>query len=428
MAKSTGPLNYFDIQLRYIYMRILYKNNINCFLAFIAGALIFFLFSMVKGNIQNTTAAAEQELAIVSTTNHPPQKNNYVNVENSRRNAITRAVEIVSPAVVGINVTQTQRYYANNPFFDDPFFRLFLKEWPTINKQVQSMGSGFIFSSKGYILTNQHVIDNAEEIVVTRVGGKQYKAELIGEDVETDIAVLKIDGKDFPFAPLGDSDDVLIGEWAIALGNPFGLFETTSKPTVTVGVISATDQDFGMQDDRLFEDMLQTDAAINGGNSGGPLVNCIGEVIGINTWIISGSETRSASIGLGFAVPINRVKKILNDLIKNGYVDRTFWTGIQYDVVSPAVAQYLGLKRTQGAIITDIERRSPAEKAGLKTGDVILAINETPVNNADEVKIIIDNQDLKAGEYLTLKIYREYRYYSVKVKLETYSHKNKRYY
>ncbi len=397
-------------------------------MAFIAGALLFFLLSMVKANNHKTDASAVEEHVSISTVNHPAQNNNFVNVENSRQNAITRAVEIVSPAVVGINVTQVQRYYANNPFFDDPFFRHFFKEWPTIDKQVQSMGSGFIFSSKGYILTNQHVIENAKEIIVTRVGGKQYKAEKIGEDYETDIAVLKIDGNDFPFAPLGDSEDVLIGEWAIALGNPFGLFETTSKPTVTVGVISATDQDFGKHDNRLFEDMLQTDAAINGGNSGGPLVNCNGDVIGINTWIISGSETRTSSIGLGFAVPINRVKKILNDLIKNGYVDRTFWTGIQYDVVSPAVAQYLGLKQSQGAIITNVERRSPAEKAGLKIGDVILAINDSPVNNADEISKIIDNLDLKAGEYLTLKIYRDNRYYNVKVKLETYPNKNKRYY
>ncbi len=414
--------------MRLINMDIFYKKTFGYFLVFITGALILFPISVVKAGVRQTAATAVEDQIAISPANYPPRNDKYVNVENSRHNAITQAVEIVSPAVVGINVTQVQSYHANNPFFDDPFFRHFFREWPTVNKQVQSMGSGFIFSEKGYILTNQHVIDNAEEIIVTRVGGKQYKAEIIGEDYETDIAVLKIEGQDFPFAPLGDSDDVLIGEWAIALGNPFGLFETTSKPTVTVGVISATDQDFGKHDNRLFEDMLQTDAAINGGNSGGPLVNCNGDVIGINTWIISGSETRTSSIGLGFAVPINRVKKILNDLIKNGYVDRTFWTGIKYDVVSPAVAQYLGLKQAQGAIITNIERKSPAEKAGLKIGDVILAINESPVNNANEISKIIDNLDLKAGDHLTLKIFRDNRYYNVMVKLETYPNKNKRYY
>jgi len=409
-------------------MKILFNKIINYFLAFMMCVLLFYLLSTLKINLHITDASAFEKYSSISALNNLNPNNNFNEVENSRRNAITLAVEKISPAVRGINVTQVKRYYADNPFFDDPFFRHFFKEWPTVNKQVQSMGSGFIISSKGYILTNQHVIENATEIIVTRVGGKQYKAERIGEDYETDIAVLKIEGNDFPFTPLGDSDDVLIGEWAIALGNPFGLFETTSKPTVTVGVISATDQDFGKHNNRLFEDMLQTDAAINGGNSGGPLVNCNGEVIGINTWIISGSETRSSSIGLGFAVPINRVKKILNDLIKNGFVDRTFWTGIQYDVVSPAVAQYLGLKQAQGAIITNIERRSPAEKARLKIGDVILAINDNPVNNADEISNIIDNLDLKAGEYLTLKIYRDNRYYNVKVKLETYPNKTKRYY
>ncbi|HPG38992.1 MAG TPA: trypsin-like peptidase domain-containing protein [bacterium] len=393
------------------------------FLTLLMLGLLFNTLIPVTHSIPNAMAARQKYNYAAGNGNI----NTFTTVENSRRNAITEAIEKVSPAVVGINITQVQRYYSNNPFFDDPFFRHFFREWPTFEKQVQSLGSGFIFSPEGYILTNQHVVENATEIIVTRVGGKQYKARKIGEDYETDVAVLKIeDDIGFPAAPLGNSDDMIIGEWAIAIGNPFGLFDITSKPTVTVGVISAKDQDFGKQsNDRLFEDMLQTDAAINGGNSGGPLVNCIGEVIGINTWIISGSETRTSSIGLGFAVPINRVKKILDDLMTNGYVERSFWTGVHYDVVSPAVAQYLGLKSTLGAIITDIDKRSPAEKAGLKVGDVILAINGTPVNTADEISNIINNQDLKVGEYLDLKIYRDGNNYNVMVMLATDPKKQK---
>ncbi len=240
---------------------------------------------------------------------------------------------------------------------------------------------------------------------------------MVGDDYVSDIAILKIKGKNFPFATLGNSDDVIIGEWSIALGNPFGLFDISSKPTVTVGVSSAKDQDFGRQNDRVFEDMLQTDAAINGGNSGGPLVNCNGEVIGINAWIISGSETRSANIGLGFAIPINRVKRIMNDLINFGHVDRTYWTGIQYDAVTPTIARYLKMKKTVGAIISDIEKESPAEVAGLQIGDVILSINSNAVKQADDIRTIIDNLDLKAGDTLDIEIYRDREYFNVKVKL-----------
>ncbi|MBN2356713.1 trypsin-like peptidase domain-containing protein, partial [candidate division KSB1 bacterium] len=236
-----------------------------------------------------------------------------------------------------------------------------------------------------------------------------------------DLAILKIEGDNFPYVHLGDSDDVLIGEWAIALGNPFGLFDITSKPTVTVGVISGKDQDFGRQDnDRVFEDMMQTDAAINGGNSGGPLVNCNGEVIGINTWIISGSMTMSASIGLGFAIPINRVKRILTDLINYGQVDRTYWTGIQYEALTPLVARYLGLRSKDGAIISDVKENSPAEKAGLQVGDVIISINSKDVNTFEDVRTITDDLDLKSGDVLNFRVYRERRFLNIPVRLEAH--------
>jgi len=347
-------------------------------------------------------------------------------VSRSRENAITRAVERVSPSVVGINVTQVRSYIHRSPFADDPFFRHFFPGIP-VKKKVKSLGSGFFYTRSGHILTNQHVVEEATEIIVTAIGGKQYIAEKIGEDVTTDIAVLKIEGDSFPAVELGDSDDVIIGEWVIALGNPFGLFDISSKPIVTVGVISATDEDFGRQGNhRIFEDMLQTDAAINGGNSGGPLVNGNGQVIGINTWIISGSETMTSNIGFGFAIPINRAKRILDDLMNFGRVDRSFWTGIHYDYVTPPIASYLGLQTVYGVIVSEIERGSPAALAGVQVGDVIISINGQEVRRFDDVKQIIDNLDLKQDDILTLRIYRSRKFSTVRIQLEPHPDTKKR--
>jgi serine protease Do len=336
-------------------------------------------------------------------------------VSNSRQNAITRAVAEVSPAVVGINVVQVQRYYQRSPFAEDPFFRQFFQDAPA-ERRVKSLGSGFIISKEGYILTNQHVVAGAIEIIVTRPDGKQYVARMAGEDGVTDLAILKIEGKDFPFVQLGNSDDVIIGEWAIALGNPFGLFDIGSKATVTVGVISATDRDFGKQkDDRIYEDMIQTDAAINAGNSGGPLVNCSGEVIGINTWILSDNGT---NIGIGFALPVNRAKRILNELINYGQVDRGWSTGLHYEAMSMLAARYLGLKSRHGVVISKIEPNSPAARAGLEVGDVIMGINGKEVEHFDDVKSIMKDFDLKKGDVLIFRAYRNRRYFSVNVRLD----------
>ena len=336
-------------------------------------------------------------------------------ISNSRRNAITRAVADVSPAVVGINVVQVQKFYQRSPFDDDPFFRQFFQNNP-VEKRVKSLGSGFIIAREGYVLTNQHVVADATEIIVTRAGGKQYVARKVGEDHVADVAILKIDGSDFPFVQLGDSDDVVIGEWVIALGNPFGLFDIGSKPTVTVGVISATDRDFGRQDnDRIMEDMIQTDAAINAGNSGGPLVNCLGEVIGINTWILSGNGT---NIGLGFALPINRIKRILDELINYGQVDRRWYTGLRYEAMSLITARRVGLMSNHGVIVSMVEPNSPASRGGLAQGDVIMGINGREVEDFEDVKNIIDGLDLKRGDTLQFRVFRNRRYLNLSIQLE----------
>lgn len=338
-------------------------------------------------------------------------------VSQSRRNAITEAVAEVSPAVVGINVTQIREVTPWNPFLDDPFFRQFL---PRYQQVVKSLGSGFIISKDGYIVTNEHVVHNATEVVVTLVTGEHYKARIVGADYVTDLALLKIEaGRELPFARLGNSDEVIIGEWVIALGNPFGLFEINAQPIVTVGVVSAVNQDFGRQvSDRVYQDMIQTDAAVNSGNSGGPLVNILGEVIGVNTWIISASENTGANIGLNFAIPINRVKRVLNDLKRYGEVNRRFWTGLEVENVNPLIARYLGLSTPRGVIVADVKKNSPAARAGVQPGDVILKVNGRPVQTTDDIWAVIEDEDLKPGDTLQLEVLRDGKVVRTYLRLE----------
>ena len=249
-----------------------------------------------------------------------------------------------------------------SPWGDDPFFRHFFGD-QVYTQQVQELGSGFLISPDGYILTNDHVAGNATQITVTMTNGEKHEAKLIGSDMLSDIALLKIEGEGLPYLPLGNSEDVIIGEWVIALGNPFGLFEINDKPTVTVGVVSATEMNLRAQEGRVYRGMIQTDAAINSGNSGGPLINSLGEVIGVNAVIYTPNQ---GSIGLGFAIPINRVKTILDALKRNGKVDREFWTGLSVQAVDRRIARYFGLDQVRGVIITRIATRSPAERGGFQ--------------------------------------------------------------
>ncbi|MDZ7331949.1 MAG: trypsin-like peptidase domain-containing protein [candidate division KSB1 bacterium] len=337
--------------------------------------------------------------------------------ENSRRNAITEAVRLVSPAVVGINVLQIREYRSRDWLFDDPFFRHFFPE--TRQQIVKGLGSGFIISPEGYIVTNEHVVNQAAEIVVTLPNGKKFQANVVASDYISDIALLKIDSTEpLPYVILGNSDDLIIGEWAIAFGNPFGLFDM-GQPSVTQGIISATDRDFGKQsDNRVYKDMIQTDAAINSGNSGGPLVNSVGEVIGINTFIFSGSERTGTSIGLGFAIPINRAKRIIQELRQFGRVNRRFRTGLEIEDITFSLARYLGLRSTDGVIVSGVEKNSPASRAGFKIGDVIVAINEQEIHSKEDVWAVIDNSDVKGGDVLEMRVIRQGRNISLSLKLE----------
>lgn len=396
-------------------------KNILFFVLVFSIALFFAMeCSDGKGDLQSISAAnvAANEVEPPDVSGDDNKEVSQNAISTSRQNAITRAVADVSPKVVGINVTQIREYRRRDSIVGDPFFRQFFPELH-YHELVKGLGSGFIISPDGYIITNQHVVENATEILVTLSGGKEYKAQVVGDDFTSDIALLKINGSGLPSVDLGNSAEIIIGEWVIALGNPFGLFDVNSRPTVTVGVVSATDQDFGRQsNDRVYEDMIQTDAAINGGNSGGPLVNSLGEVIGVNTWIISGSESMSANIGLGFAIPINRVKRILDDLKKYGRVDRSFWTGIHYDELTPSIARFLGLGSQSGVLVSDIDNKSPAERAGLKVGDIITEINGEEISDFRGVKSVIDDLDLKPGDIMEFKVYRKNRFYTINVVLE----------
>lgn len=329
---------------------------------------------------------------------------------NQRRNAITRVVAQASPAVVGINVTEVREYQYN-----DPWFQFFFGN-RTYRQEVKGLGSGFIISSDGYILTNDHVAGNAKEITVTLTNKEKYKAKLVGTDLISDVALLKIDGKDLPYVRLGNSDDVIIGEWVIAMGNPFGLFDISDKPTVTVGVVSATGINLDAEEGRYYRNMIQTDAAINQGNSGGPLINTAGEVIGVNAVIFSPNQ---GNIGLGFAIPINRVKTVLAELRKHGKFERNFWTGLEIQNVDARVAHYFRLDRVQGVIVTDVKRGSPAERSGFKPGDIIVEVNGEPIGNDDNLTAIVS--DATAGDVMKMKVIREGKTISLNLRLERQS-------
>jgi len=351
-----------------------------------------------------------------SLTTYQNKDKDNSNISNSRNNIITETVKKVSPAVVGINVTEIRQY--RDPFgsfFDDPFFKQFFNN-RSYSEKVKGLGSGFIISPDGYIVTNDHVAGNATEITVTMTNGKHYKAKVVGSDPITDICLLKVDASDLPYEILGNSGDVMIGEWVIALGNPFGLFEINDKPTVTVGVISSTGMNLEPINNRYYINMLQTDAAINGGNSGGPLVNSEGEVIGMNTLIFTGGNGSQGSIGLGFAIPIDKIKRIISELKENGKIDRDFDPGMRIQTIDEQIAKYYSLDETRGVIITQILPDSPAKRAGLKVGDIIVQVENYRIN--DDQTIIGVFQEFRKGQTVTLNILRDNKLMTVQMKLE----------
>ena len=303
-------------------------------------------------------------------------------LDQSRSTALVRAAERVAPAVVSVNVLRQQRVRSRSLW--DEFFLS-----PSGSRPSTGYGSGIIFHPGGYILTNNHVIRGAQEIRVTLPDGRDFEAQLVGTDGLTDVAVLKVEEDDLPLAPLGTSQGLLIGEWAVAIGNPFAYLLSNPEPTVTAGVVSAVGRHIipSNQDQGFYLGMIQTDASINPGNSGGPLVNALGEVIGVNTSIFSRS---GGSEGLGFAIPIDRALRVAEDLIEFGEVRRA-WTGLDVEAVDADV-----WGRTRGVRIASVVPGSPADQAGLSPGDRLVDANGRKLGTPLDFEAVL--LDLKAGD------------------------------
>lgn len=317
-----------------------------------------------------------------------------------RHNAITLAVDKVQDAVVSVNVIKTEVVQRQTNPFHNSFFGFF--DNSPYRREVKSIGSGVIISDDGYIISNAHVVEGATKIVVILPDNRQFEAQLVGVASLQDIAVLKVVGDNLPVADLGTSSDLIIGEWSIALGNPYGFMIKDSKPSVSVGVISAADRDFSQnKDGKIYRQMIQTDAAINPGNSGGPLVNILGKIIGINTFIFSES---GGNVGIGFAIPIDRVMKIVSELIEFGKI-RNVWLDFGVQNITQMAANYLGLENLDGIIVSQIDRDSPAAKAGLKSGDVIVGINDNLVTSIEDAQVAVT--DVTVGDMINFTILRD---------------------
>jgi len=361
------------------------------FFGMIVGAIILILLSALgifhspfstgsKGSVEKHISSIAP--AMVQTSASVQDE-----ITGSRQNAIVQAAQKVGPAVVSISVVQV-RVVREQPFFSPFGDQYFDQFWDNFfrpreyKEKVYGIGSGFIINPEGYILTNAHVVSGADQLKVTLTSGEEYPGKVVGLDEVSDLAVVKIEAKDLPSVVLGNSDDLITGEWAIAIGNPFGYLLDDPNPSVTVGVISAVNREIKRERGQvqIYRKMIQTDAAINPGNSGGPLVNATGEVIGINTFIFT---TSRGSEGIGFAIPVNRAKAILSDLIKHGGVTPT-WIGAKVQEVNSVLAQSLDLKKAEGVIVSDVEDESPAQKAGLKRKDVILKIDDQKIKNISD--------------------------------------------
>jgi len=325
-------------------------------------------------------------------------------VAQSRRTAITEAVETVSPAVVTVTVQETR--VMRDPRFqeyDDAYVYDFLKQSPYRAEAVQGTGSGFVVSPDGYIVTNEHVVGGATGIEVLFPDGQALDATLVGTDTPTDLALLKVDADaPLPHVDFETETAPIVGEWAVAFGNPFGLFES-GEPSVSVGVVSATGRDLHAESEgRLYRDMIQTDAAINQGNSGGPLVNADGTVIGVNTTIFSES---GGSIGLSFAVPARRAARIVQELTERGAVDRAYYTGLATVPVTPEIAEALNMEAPRGVLVHDFDFGSPAAEAGIQMYDVIVEIQGTRLRTREDYVARI--YDFRPGDTVRLTVLRD---------------------
>ncbi|MFQ5486901.1 MAG: DegQ family serine endoprotease [Gammaproteobacteria bacterium] len=326
--------------------------------------------------------------------------------QGQEKASLAPMLKTVLPGVVNISTVSRVRIQ-QNPLFSDPFFRRFfnIPNMPR-EQERQSLGSGVIVNAdQGYVLTNNHVIEHADEITVTLRDGRHFKAKVVGTDPEADLAVLRIKAKHLTAVPFGDSDQLQVGDFVVAIGNPFGLGQT-----VTSGIVSALGRSgLGIEG---YEDFIQTDASINPGNSGGALVDLDGRLIGINTAIVGPA---GGNVGIGFAIPSNMAREVMEQLIRYGEVRRG-QLGVMVQDVTPELADALGLEASHGAVISQVLKDSPAERAGLRVGDVVMAVNGEPVKNSAQLRNRIGL--LRVGTTVTLEIIRDGRHKTIKAVIE----------
>lgn len=374
------------------------KRSLIAINSLIAGIIVGIVFTSTT-NLHIRTEAEQPE----AMAPPPPP------MVNGIKRPFATAIRLVKPAVVNISAEHIIKSHPEIPEFKGPFeefFKEFFKGIPEFEgpRKSTSLGSGFIFKRNGdnyYILTNNHVVKDADKIIVKLSDKSVYKGDevkVVGKDPRTDIAVLKIKtDKELPLAPLGDSDSIQVGDWVIAIGNPFGL-----ERTVTVGVVSATGRaGLSLPEGPSYQDFIQTDAAINFGNSGGPLVDIWGRVVGINSAITTPS---GGFVGIGFAIPINLAKHIAEQLIEKGKVVRGY-LGIRPQEVTSDLAEAYGLEKPMGVLVAEVLPNTPAEKAGLKEGDIILEFNGQEVPNVQKFRIMV--ADLSPGSKVKMKVIRQ---------------------
>ncbi len=387
------------------------KNSFALVFGLIAIGVVFGVVLTTSFNLDSKTIAGTADGKIY-TEAAPTNAQSPVTVGNFNPNAMfVDMIEKVRPSIVSIYTTKTIKM-RENPFFF--FFRDFGNvpegHVPQPEMKQQGLGSGIIISSDGYILTNNHVVEDVDELRVKLIDNSEYEARVVGTDPSTDIALIKIEAKDLPVAILGDSDNLRIGEWVLAIGNPLNL-----TSTVTAGIVSALHRSINIlrgRNMRSIENFIQTDAAINPGNSGGALVNLRGEVIGVNTAIATNTNYY---MGYGFAVPINIAKAVVDDIIKYGEVRRGY-LGVYINEVTPVTAKGVKLDKPRGVFVTSVIEGSAADEAGIKEGDVILAVNGKEVNRTNELQAKIGM--FNPGDVVTLTVWRNGKRLTIKAKLK----------
>lgn len=388
------------------------NSNRKTFFMFLMAFLVAFFIVSLAGVLRSSLSRSGAPEILEAQAVPPAQTGMPASTATVMRPlSFSELSERVKPAVVNISTSKTykgrqfsspfgQQPFGGSPFGDD-FFDRFFGDMPRREFKQRSLGSGFIISNDGYIFTNNHVIEQADKILVKISDGKEYEAKVIGTDPNTDIALIKIKPDNaLPVVSIGDSEAVKVGEWVIAIGNPFGL-----EATVTAGIVSAKGRVIGAGP---YDNFIQTDASINPGNSGGPLFDMEGQVIGINTAIVAQGQ------GIGFAIPINMAKSILADLKTKGKVTRG-WLGISVQDVTEDIARNLNLKNRGGALVSDVFKDDPADKAGIKVGDIITEINDRPIKDTHELLLVIAG--LQVADKANIKVLRDGKSMTVQVKV-----------